>query len=347
MAISEDIRAKILRYFHVEKWRVGTIARQLGVHHTTVERIIAETGAPKEKALRQSIITPYLPFIMETFDKYPGLNSRRIYDMVYERGYRGHPDHFRHLIAIYRPKPAAEAYLRLRTLPGEQAQIDWGDFGYVTIGKAKRKLMGFVMTLSYSRKRFLKFFLNARMENFLRGHVDALNFFNGSVRVILYDNLRSLVLGRQGSAIHFNPTMLTFAAHYRYEPRPVAPARGNEKGRVERTIGFIRTSFFAAREWDGINDLNTQAIAWCNGLAADRPCPEQPEITVREAFEQELPSLISLPDNPFDTDEIVEVKVGKTPYVRFDLNDYSVPHNYVRRKLTIAATLDKISILSG
>jgi len=93
--------------------------------------------------------------------------------MVYEHGYRGSPDHFRHLIALHRPRRPAEAYLRLRSLPGEQAQVDWGHFGHLQIGRARRPLMAFVMVLSHSRQIFLRFFLDARMENFLRGHVGA------------------------------------------------------------------------------------------------------------------------------------------------------------------------------
>jgi transposase len=83
------------------------------------------------------------------------------------------------------------------------------------------------------------------------------------------------VLERHGDAIRFNPTLLAFAAHYRFEPRPVAVARGNEKGRVERAIRYIRTAFFAAREFADLDDLNAQADIWCHGLAADRSCPEQ------------------------------------------------------------------------
>jgi transposase len=233
MTISEELRAKILRYHHVEKWRVGTIASQLKVHHTTVKRVLSDTGVNKSDVLvAPSIIDPYLAFILEQLKLYPDLTASRLYNMVIERGYTGGPNHFRHLISCYRPRTPAEAYLRLRTLPGEQAQVDWAHFGHMTIGSAKRPLMAFVMILSYSRKVFLHFFLNARMENFLRGHELAFQYFNGISRV----NLKSLVLDRQGDAIRFNPTLLTFAAHYRFEPRPCAPRRGNEKGKVERAI---------------------------------------------------------------------------------------------------------------
>src|SRR4051794_41195473 len=144
--------------------------------------------------------------------------------------------------------------------------------------------MAFVMVLSYSRQIFLRFFLDARMENFLRGHVGAFTAWNGVPRVLLYDNLKSAVLERRGDAIRFNPTLLSFAGHYRFEPRPVAVARGNEKGRVERAIGYIRGAFFAARRFTDLDDLNAQADDWSRGLAADRRCPAEPECTVREVF---------------------------------------------------------------
>ena len=107
--------------------------------------------------------------------------------------------------------------------------------------------MAFVIVLSYSRQIFLRFFLDARMENFLRGHVAAFEAWQGVPRVLRYDNLKSAVLERRGDAIRFHPTLLGFAGHYRYEPRPVAVARGNEKGRVERAIRYVRDALFAAR----------------------------------------------------------------------------------------------------
>jgi len=127
----------------------------------------------------------------------------------------------------------------------------------------------------------------------------------------------------------------------------VAPARGNEKGRVERAIRTIRDSFFAGRHWSDIDDLNAQADAWCAGASGNRPCPEDPSLTVRQAFEREREHLIGLPDNPYPCDERLEVRVGKTPYLRFDLNDYSVPHTQVRGALTVLASLNRVRVLAG
>lgn len=348
MTISEELRAKILRYHYVEQWPVGTISSQFGVHHSTIKRVLSETGVSKNELLVQgSIIEPFLPYILEQLERHPKLTAIRLYHMVKERGYPGGADHFRHLVSLYRPHRSAEAFLRLRTLPGEQGQVDWGSFGTITIGKAKRPLNAFVMILSYSRKVYLQFYLNQRMENFLRGHEGAFLAFNGVPRVLQFDNLRSAVLERQGNIIRFNPALLSFAAHYRFEPRPVAVARGNEKGRVERAIQFIRKNFFAARTYNDIDDLNAQAKIWCETLAMDRPCPEDKTRSVREVFEEEKPRLMPLPNNPYPCDEVDTVSVGKTPYIRFDLNDYSVPHTEVQKRLTVHATLDKVTILDG
>lgn len=326
MTIAPDLTAQILRYHHAERWPVGTISSQLKVHRDTVIRVLTQAGAsPIIPAQRPSGVTPYLPFIEQTLKQFPNLTASRLHAMVVERGYGGRPDHFRHLIARHRPRPPAEAYLRLRTLPGEQCQCDWGHFGHIKQGQAKRPLMAFVMVLSWSRRIFLRFFLGAHMENFLRGHVQAFESWGAVPRVTLYDNLKSAVLERKGQAIRFNPVVLALSAHYHFEPRPVAPARGNQKGRVERSIRYIRDNFFAARTFTDIDDLNAQADAWVAGASSQRPCPEDAKITVHDAFEQERPSLMALPATPFSCDELRAVSVGKTPYVRFDLNDYSIP----------------------
>jgi hypothetical protein len=234
--------------------------------------------------------------------------------------------------------------------------VDWGHFGHLTIGRARRPLMAFVLVLSYSRRIFLRFFLDARLENFLRGHAEAFAAWNGVPRVLLYDNLKSAVLERRGDAIRFHPTLIDFAKHHRFEPRPVAVGRGNEKGRVERAIRYVRDNFFAGpiaalledrfagRSIADAETLNAQADEWCRGIAADRRCPGQDATSVREAFAEEAPRLLPLPDNPYPLIEQVAVKAGKTPYIRFDLNDYSIPHTHVRRSLTVFADPREVRI---
>jgi transposase len=350
MTIAPDKEAEILRLFHAEKWKLNTIADQLGLHHTTVERVLRDKGSLPVQKSHPSLVDPYRPFLKETLEKYPTIPSSRLFDMARERGYPGRSDgHFRRIVSAIRPQPSrlSEAYLRLRTLPGEQAQVDWGHFGPLLIGKARRFLLAFVLVLSFSRMIFLRFFTDQRVSNFLRGHVEAFNAIGGVPRVILYDNPKTIVLERQKQAIRFNQNLLELSAYYHYEPRPVTPARGNEKGRVERAIGYARKSFWPARTFDDLDDLNAQAETWCTERAAERRWPEDRTTTVRDAFLQEKALLLPLPDNPFPTDERCEVRSGKTPYVRFDLNDYSIPHTHVRKSLTLIASPDRVRIFDG
>lgn len=347
MTIEDDVAAKIRRLHQSEKWPIGTIATQLNVHHSAVRRVLDQDILEQAPMIRPSMIDPYLPFILDTLETYPGLAASRLYHMVRERGYPGRESHFRDLMTRYRPSRPPEAYLRLRTLPGEQMQCDWAFFENLTIGRAKRKLMGFVMVLSYSRMIFLRYFLDAKMANFLRAHHEAFVAFGGVPRVILYDNLKSAVLQREGSAIRFNPEIVKFSGHYCYEPRPVQICRGNQKGRVERAIRYIRGSFFAARTFKDLEDLNAQAEAWCQGLAADRKCPGDLTTTVRDAFTNEQPLLQPLPERLYPTEERVEVVARKTPYIRFDQNDYSIPHTHVQKQLTVFADHRLVRIVDG
>lgn len=347
MPISLETEAEVLRLYHAEGWRLNTIAKHFGIHHSTVWRVLNRNGfLPRTKSLRKLKIDPYIPFIKSMLEKYPKLNATRLFHMAKERGFEGGVDHFRDHVRRYRPRKA-EAYLRLTTLPGEQAQVDWACFGKLKVGDAERRLLAFVMVLSWSRRIFLRFYFGDKTANFLRGHVEAFNHFNAVPREILYDNLKSAVLERYGNAIHFNPQLLALSGHYRFAPKPVAVARANEKGRVERAIQYVRSAFFSARSFEDIDDLNRQAEEWCRLEAQDRKCPQNKTLSVAEAFEKEKEAMLANVDFPFPVYDRLPVHVGKTPYVRFDLNDYSVPHNLVRTKLVVEATLDSVSITDG
>jgi len=326
--IPKETQAEILRLYYAERWRAGTIAVQLRLHHSVVRRVIAQEGTIHALPVRPRLVDQFLPLIAETLQKYPTLSASRIHEMVRQRGYR-------------------EPFFRLKTLPGEQAQVDWGHFGQLQCGKAHRPLMAFVIVLSHSRAVFLRFFLSQSLSNFLHGHQLAFEWFGGISRVCLYDNLKSVVLERIGTAIRFNSQFTQFAGHYRFEPRPVAVARGNEKGRTERAIRYIRTNLFAARRFSDLDDLNLQALRWCETTALDRQWIDDKTRSVREVFLDEQKILIALPDDPFPCEERKEVSIGKTPYARFDLNDYSVPAEMVQRSLVVVASIDLVRIFDG
>jgi transposase len=339
--------AEIRRLFFAEHWKVGTIATALELHPDTVRRAVDTERFNRPQLQRAAARTdPYVDFVGQTLKTYPRLRATRILAMIRGRGYQGSLAQLRRLVARLRPV-TREPFCDLRTFPGEQGQVDWAHFGQVAIGRAIRKLSCFVLVLSWSRALYLEFFFDQSLENFLRGHVRAFQALGGVVRSLLMDNLRSAVLERRGSAIRFHPRLLELCAHYHCAPRPCRPARGNEKGRVERQIRYIRESFFAGRSFTTLEDFNRQAWAWRDEIAHGRPWPEDDSRTVAEAFEQEREHLLPLPAHPLETDRLETVRSEKRIYVRFDLNDYSIPPSAIGRDLTLVASDTTVRILDG
>src|SRR5689334_542552 len=343
--ISPETRAQIRRYFYAEHWKIGTIARQLDLHPDTVRNAI-ETGRVAAQSVRPSKLDPYLGFLREILTQHPTLRATRIYQMARDRGYSGSVVQFRRAVARLRPQ-IREPFLRLETFPGEQGQVDWAHFGHVRVGRARRALSCFVMTLSYSRALYLEFFFDQTTENFLRGHVHAFEAWGGAPRVVLYDNLKSAVLERRGAQILFNPRLLELSGHYHFAAQPCQVRAGNQKGRVERAIRYVRDSFWAGRTFTTLAECNRQAWLWRDQVAHQRRWPQQDDRKVEQVFRDEQPRLIPLPLHPFPTDRIETVCSRKTIYVRFDLNDYSIPPEAVGHPLTLVASDISVRILDG
>lgn len=343
--IAPETVAEIRRLFYAEHWKVGTIAAALGLHADTVKHALRAV-IPVAPNPRPRVLEPYEAFLRETLQRHPRLRATRLLEMLRDRGFPGSIHQLRRGVKELRPA-TREAFFRLTTLPGEQAQVDWASFGWVQVGRARRRLSCFVMTLSYSRAFYLEFFFDQRLENFLQAHVNAFAFFGGAPRQLLYDNLKSAVLARHGDLIRFHPRLLELCGHYHFAALPCQPRRGNEKGRVERTIRYVRESFFAARDFVTLPLLNQQAWDWRNRVTLARPWAGEDARHVAEVFAEERPRLLPLPAHPFETDLVQTIRSGKTIYVRFDLNDYSIPHTHVCRTLTLVASATQVRLLDG
>ena len=343
---NKRIRIEIQRLHFVEHWSISAIAEHLNIHHSTVTRYLEHVDPERSAVVREKMIDPYVPFIEETLERYPRITAARLFRMTKQRGYPGKVRQFQSVISKLRPK-RREAFLKLVTIPGEQAQVDWAHFGHIEFQGYKRQLMAFVMVLSYSRAIFLQFFLGAKLHCFLEGHAEAFKWFDGVSRCCLYDNLKSVVIERSGSLVRFNDTFLEFSAGYRFEPRPVGVRRGNEKGRVERAIRYIRSSFFEARKFNSLIDLNEQALQWCQTESLDRRWPQDKSKTIRDIFQEEQNALLPLPQIYPPAEETLYVSVGKTPYVRIDTNEYSVPPGYCRESLVVKLSSRKVRVFSG
>jgi transposase len=353
-----DMDPEIVCLYDVEKLSVRTISRLLEVHHSVVERVLRAHGllpaldTGEGVRPRPRMITPFEAFIDRTLERYPTIPASVLHRMVVQRGYPGAASHFRAQIAERRPKPAAEAFLRLQTLPGEQAQVDWGDCGQWPVEGGTRLLSFFVMTLSYSRRNYVRFSLDKQMGSWLEAHNAAFAYFGGVPRTSLYDNLKSAVLERVGKAKRFHPTMLDMAAWYRFEAYPVNIRKGEEKGGVEAGVKYVKSSFLPEIHALGlvgasVDDLNRRVLEWCVGTCDNRPWKRSTSFRVSDAYEKERPHLTPLPNEPFPAATETPVRVGKTPYFRFDRNDYSVPHTAVRRTLLVRADSQRVRVFDG
>lgn len=346
--ISDEIRSRIRRLYFAEHWKVNTIATELELHHDAVELALCRNRFSNNRFCSgPHKLDPYRDFIRDTLEQYPRLRSTRLFEMLKGRGYDGSVGTLRRYVRRIRPLPRHEAFFKLTTLPGEQAQVDWGSFGKIRIGSTERRLSCFVMVLSWSRATFARYTLDQTLESFVRCHVEAFETFMGVPRELLFDNLKSVVLERQGDLIRFHPHILELCGHYHFAPKPVGVRRGNEKGRVERRIRDIRESFFAARTFDSLDDINHQLDRWIEHVVHTRKVPGDDSRTVAEALQQERARLLPLPENAFVCDLMKPIRSGKTPYVRFDGNDYTIPHTLVRKPLTLVASDSTVRVLDS
>jgi transposase len=335
--ITPEMRAQMRRLVLVELWKIETVARRFGVHHSTVRRTLVD--APQlEGAKAPSKVDPHKAYIVDQLSQYPELTSTRLFMMLRDRGYSGGVATLRRYVAQVRRPAPRKVYLRVEVEPGEQAQVDWGSFGHLRIGAAgaQRPLSAFVMVMSWSRALYVDFALDQRMESFLALHQRALTFFGGVPKRVLYDNLKSVVLHHVGATVQFNPRFLDFAGHYLFEPT-AAPVRYPEaKGKVESLMRYLRSSFFYGRVFNSLDDVRRQVERWRDEVANQRlhgTTRERPS----DRLVVERARLRPLPERPYDTALVVPAVVSKEARVRLDGNTYSVPPDLVGKSVLVRA----------
>jgi transposase len=337
VSISDDKKSEINRLFYAEHWKVGTIAKQLGVHRDTVKAALGLNEPRVPSVLRPKLVDPYVEFINETLTTYPTLRATRLYDMLKGRGYPGSVRTVRNYVRKVRPSPKGEVYLRTESLCGEQAQVDWGHVNKVEVPGGHRVLWLFVMVLAYSRAMWAEFVHDLTAPSLCRSLVRAAVWFGGLPRQYLFDNPKTIVLERHGDAIRFHPRLLGLCGELRVQPRLCAVRKPNQKGSVERSIRYMRDRFLAGRTIVSIEQGNDLLRSFIDEIAHQRPHPRQRQRTVAEVLEEERELLLPVPDPLPITTLYQPMKVDKTAFVRFDTNDYSVPPKYARDTIMLSA----------
>lgn len=348
MTVSFDVEAEIRRLFYGEHWKRGTIVAGLGVHSDVVDRVTGNVGMKRgTRRASACVLEPYKTFVVETLTQYPRLRSTRLFDMLRERGYSGSLRTLRRYVKIVRPKAKAAAFLRVDTLPGEQAQIDWAHVGEMAVPGGKRKLWVFVMVLTYSRASFAELVFSLDVHSLRRSLVRAASFFGGVTRQWLFDNPKTIVLERRGELVRFHPDLLDIAATLHVQPRLCTPRQPQQKGRVERAIRYFKDRFFAARSFHSLDHGNAQLLEFITNIAHQRPHPRFPERTVAEVFDEERPRLLTLPDPLPTTEVLTPVPLDKTAFFCLDTNHYSAPSTYASGTLLLAANDTELRLLDG
>jgi len=347
MTVPADRECEILRLHYGEHWPVGTIATQLAVHPDVVRRVLGHTSGDEPTVRRSSMMEPYAAFIEQTLREYPRLRSTRLYDMLRERGYTGSPRTVRTYVAAVRPERKPEAFLRLETLPGEQAQVDWAHVGRMPVPGGERALWAFVIVLSYSRALWGELVLDLSADSLARSLTRAAVYFQGVTRQWLFDNAKTVVLERHGDAARFHPRLLEVCAHFRVQPRLCGVRQPEHKGKVERAIRYLRERFFAGRRIVDVDQGNRELVRFLDEIAHQRPHPRLTERRVADVLVEERARLLALPDPLPALETARPAEVDKTASVRFDSNLYSVPPELVGRTLTLATDDRVVRVLDG
>lgn len=347
MKTTAEVEAEVVRLHYAEHWRVGTIANQLELHPDVVRRVLG-IGVPRTPSqLKARLVDPYREFIDDTLRRYPRLLATRLHDMLRDRGFRGSVRTVREHVALVRPRRRREIYLTTETLPGEQAQVDWAFVGKRPFPGGERQLWLFVMVLAHSRALWAEFVLDLSVHSLCRSLVRASTAFGGVPRQWLFDNPKTVVLERVGTAIRFHPTLLALSAAMRVEPRLCAVARPEHKGKVERAIRYLRDRFLAGRTITGVADGNRALARFLADIGHARPHPRLAPRTVADVLVDERPRLLPLPDPLPCTDRIEPTPIDSQAFARFDTNRYSVPTNLADHALTLVTDDKTVRVLDG
>lgn len=323
---------------------VRQIARMTGHSRNTVRKLL-RAQRPSQPAPRQrsSMLDPHKAYLAERWLGHR-LSAVRLTEEIRARGFTGSDRIVRRFIRNLRSDSRVDPRLTVRfeTPPGEQAQCDWAEVGrYPQPDGAVIKVYAFVMVLSFSRYLYVEFTRSMDVATLIRCHQNAFAFFGGWPRRILYDNMRQVVVGPQ----NVNARFLDFVRHHGFEVKRCRPYRPRTKGKVERSVSYLRDSFLNGRRFDGIDDLNAQGHHWLatvanvrlHGTTGVRPCDRLPQESLTP-FDQL---------NPYQITRSVSRTVGAEALVRYHANDYSVPARWVGRRVSIDAGQHVIHIRSG
>jgi transposase len=342
------IWAEVRRLAEIEKLSGRAISRRLHCsRHTVAAALELDQPPTREVSRRASLLDAHRAKIDALLAKYPELSAERVREEIARgpEGYTGSAIVVRRYLRTIRP-PRGRVYQEVHYEPGQAMQVDWGECGRVRIGNTTRKVSVFVAVLCYSRLIYIEFTLSQRKEEFYRGIVHALEFFEGSPRALIFDNLKAAVLNGSGRDACLHPEFLALCGYFCLQPIACERRDPESKGIVEGGVRYVKHNALAGRaeELTRFEDYLALAPRWRDQVANVRMHEATRERPV-DRFQQERSLLRALPTIPFDTDEIVPAVVSPHARIEFDGNRYSAPPQFVRRPVTIRANRNEVRVL--
>jgi transposase len=323
-----------IRFLHRQGHSVREIARLTGHSRNTVRKLLRTTRAPiPTPRVRPSKLDAFKDYLTERWQAH-GLSAVRLLPEIQPQGFTGSLRIVRRFLQTLRVVQRVDAKLTVRfeTPPGEQAQCDWAEVGrYPQPDGTTIRIYAFVMILCYSRYLYLEFTRSMALTTLIRCHQNAFAFFGGWTKRILYDNMRQVVIGPN----RVNARFLDFTRHYGFEAKRHRPYRPRTKGKVERTVGYVRTSFLNGRTFTGLDDLNAQGRHWLGNIANVRVHGTTHARPCDQLLEETLIPFAGL--NPYQVARSDERTVGAEALVRFEKSDYSVPARFVGARVNVDA----------
>jgi transposase len=343
--------AEIRRLHEIEKLSGRKIAAKLRCSRKTVRRALNEDQAPIHQTVsRSKQLAPFHDRIAAVLAKDPDLSAVRICEKLSKPegdspGYEGGITQLRVYLKSIRTVKR-RVYQEITYEPGEAMQVDWGDVGPIRVGSATRKISVFVAVLCYSKMIYIEFTLSQKKSEFYRSIVHALEFFGGTPKKIVFDNLKAAVLNGSGRNAVLHPEFEALCGHYYLQPIACEARDPESKGLVENTVRYVKRNALAGRsdELQSWEDYHRLAIHWRDTVANVRIHDRLGERPV-DRLKVEKQSLRPLPLIGYSTEEIVLTEVRSTAVVEFDCNRYTVPPQFVRQNVTLLACSNTIRIM--
>lgn len=331
----------VIKTLHQRGLSISAIAEITGYNRRTVRKAINGplSPTPQKRQPRVSKLDPFVPYLKKRIEE-GVLNCNKLLSELEKQGYQGGKSLVKSFVQPYREARRQAATVRYETEPGEQAQVDWGHFGFIEHQGARRKLYAFVMPLGWSRAMYLEFTVSADAAWWLRCHAHAFAYFGGVPQVVLHDNLKTAVLAHDSDGtVHWNERYLDFAGYYGFTPRACRPYRAQTKGKVESGVKYVRGNFWPGLRFTDLADLNRQAQDWLAFTANVRIHGTTGEVPFARLPLEPLQSLVGKP--AYDTALVTFRRATKDCFVSYDANDYSVPAEYARKELKLKETEDR------